>query len=182
MTEAEWLACEDPEELFKALFEVIPSPASRRKLLLFCVHCCFFDSHETNPNTATCQYADHWRLAERHADDEVSESALREAWCGVDGQAESNWELRPEGWALDWVRRHDSSSNLEAPEVMQLLREIFGNPFGPVRAEPAWLTSDVLALAHGIYAERAFDRMADPCRPCTPRCRVRERRYPRPLP
>ncbi|WP_439626966.1 hypothetical protein [Gemmata sp.] len=25
--------------------------------------------------------------------------------------------------------------------------------------DPAWLTSDVLALARGIYAERAFDRM-----------------------
>src|SRR5262245_996761 len=40
-----------------------------------------------------------------------------------------------------------------------LLRDVFGNPFRPVRAEPSWLTSDVLALARGIYEERAFDRM-----------------------
>ena len=40
-----------------------------------------------------------------------------------------------------------------------LLRDIFGNPFRPVALEPAWLTSTVLALASGIYEERAFDRL-----------------------
>ncbi|MBY0459710.1 MAG: hypothetical protein K2V38_20515 [Gemmataceae bacterium] len=39
------------------------------------------------------------------------------------------------------------------------MRDIFGNPFRPVALDPAWLTSDVLALARGIYDERAFDRM-----------------------
>jgi hypothetical protein len=36
---------------------------------------------------------------------------------------------------------------------------IFGNPFRPVAFDPTWLTSTVLALATGIYAEHAFDRM-----------------------
>jgi hypothetical protein len=40
-----------------------------------------------------------------------------------------------------------------------LVRDIFGNPFRPVALDPAWLTSTVVALAEGIYAERAFDRM-----------------------
>jgi hypothetical protein len=39
------------------------------------------------------------------------------------------------------------------------LRDIVGNPFRPVALEPAWLTADVVALARGIYDERAFDRM-----------------------
>ena len=39
------------------------------------------------------------------------------------------------------------------------IRCIFGNPFRRVAADPAWLTSDVLALARSIYAERAFDRL-----------------------
>ena len=43
--------------------------------------------------------------------------------------------------------------------ISQLLREIFGNPLRPVSLNPAWLTSDVLLLARGICAERAFDRM-----------------------
>lgn len=38
-------------------------------------------------------------------------------------------------------------------------REIIGNAFTPTRFEAAWRTSDVVALAKGIYEERAFDRM-----------------------
>ncbi|MFO0822976.1 MAG: hypothetical protein U0792_07630 [Gemmataceae bacterium] len=39
-----------------------------------------------------------------------------------------------------------------------ILRDIF-NPFRLVTIDPSWLTSTVVALAEGIYAERAFDRM-----------------------
>ena len=41
----------------------------------------------------------------------------------------------------------------------RLLRDIFGNPFRAVTLDPSWLTSTVLALAAGIYNDRAFDRM-----------------------
>ena len=34
-----------------------------------------------------------------------------------------------------------------------------GNPFRPITLNPSWLTSTVLALANGIYEEKAFDRM-----------------------
>ncbi len=40
-----------------------------------------------------------------------------------------------------------------------LLHEIFGNPFRSVVADPSWLTSTAVALAKGIYDDRAFDRM-----------------------
>lgn len=39
------------------------------------------------------------------------------------------------------------------------LREIIGNPFTVPRFEAAWRTSDVVALAKGIYEERAWDRL-----------------------
>lgn len=41
----------------------------------------------------------------------------------------------------------------------ELLRDIFGNPSRPANADPSWLTSTVVALARGIYDEKAFDRM-----------------------
>ncbi len=40
-----------------------------------------------------------------------------------------------------------------------LVRDIVGNPFRPEAFDPAWRSETVVALASGIYAERAFDRM-----------------------
>jgi hypothetical protein len=39
------------------------------------------------------------------------------------------------------------------------LRCIVGNPFRPVAFAPSWRTETAVALAAGIYAERAFDRL-----------------------
>jgi len=39
------------------------------------------------------------------------------------------------------------------------LRCLFGNPSRPATLDPAWLTSTTIALANGIYADRAFDRL-----------------------
>ncbi len=38
-------------------------------------------------------------------------------------------------------------------------RDMFGNPFRPISLEPRWQTETVVALAAGIFADRAFDRM-----------------------
>jgi hypothetical protein len=43
---------------------------------------------------------------------------------------------------------------------VRLLHDIFGPlPFREVAADPRWLTADVVALAKGIYDEKAFDRL-----------------------
>ncbi len=47
----------------------------------------------------------------------------------------------------------------ERASQADLVRDIFGNPFRSVGIELEWLTDTVLALARGIYADRAFDRM-----------------------
>src|SRR5262249_42655294 len=59
----------------------------------------------------------------------------------------------------DVDRRNVARQKRERRYQTHLLREIFGNPFRPVTLDPAWLTSTVVALAQGIYEERAFDRM-----------------------
>jgi hypothetical protein len=46
-----------------------------------------------------------------------------------------------------------------ARQVAALLRDIIGNPYRPVPLNPSWLTTDVTALASGIYADRAFERL-----------------------
>src|SRR5262249_38337251 len=43
--------------------------------------------------------------------------------------------------------------------MIGLLYEVFGNPFCPVRAEPRWLTPEVVALAQAAYQEKAFGRL-----------------------
>jgi hypothetical protein len=40
-----------------------------------------------------------------------------------------------------------------------LIRCVFGNPYRPAAFDPSWLTSTVVAVARGIYDDRAFDRM-----------------------
>ena len=96
--------------------------------------------------------------------------ALVEAWADGDYPAEleshardricsqSAWEAAYEG-TLRTLEKLPSSDKKNQHTEFQLaaVHEIFGNPFRPVAVEPAWLTADVMRLARGIYAEKAFD-------------------------
>jgi hypothetical protein len=53
----------------------------------------------------------------------------------------------------------NTSPRRDHPEQAALLRCVAGYPFLPAALDPAWRTSDVVSLAAGIYAERAFDRL-----------------------
>jgi hypothetical protein len=53
----------------------------------------------------------------------------------------------------------DPSLGFPRDGVAWYLHELFGNPFRPVEVKPDWLTSTVVALANGVYDERAFDRL-----------------------
>jgi hypothetical protein len=44
-------------------------------------------------------------------------------------------------------------------ELVALLRCMFGNPYRPVEFDTRWRTETAVALATGIYADRAFDRL-----------------------
>jgi hypothetical protein len=65
----------------------------------------------------------------------------------------SAWE------ALDSLYQETVEGREERLQQCLLFREIFGNPFRPVAADPAWLTSAVVSLARAIYNDRAFDHM-----------------------
>jgi hypothetical protein len=88
---------------------------------------------------------------------------------------------RPDPWSMAWLRseamailagrviRRASGSGDGRPDHEQrapeeraqcdLIRCIFPSPFQPVASQDGWLTSTVVELARGIYAERAFDRL-----------------------
>ncbi|MDB5306923.1 MAG: hypothetical protein JWO38_1125 [Gemmataceae bacterium] len=61
----------------------------------------------------------------------------------------------------DWDYHVDLDRAIAAENVIlaALFREVFGNPFRPVAADPSWLTSTTVALASGIYRDWAFDRL-----------------------
>jgi hypothetical protein len=65
------------------------------------------------------------------------------------------FSFNPKEHSPDWVAAYEDEEVCQAA----IVRDVFGNPFRPVAVDPQWLTSDVLALARGIYEERAFDRM-----------------------
>ena len=58
-----------------------------------------------------------------------------------------------------WNDAYDRVNFEERVRLSGLLREVVGNPFRPVAFDPAWRSETAVALAFGIYAERAFDRL-----------------------
>jgi hypothetical protein len=76
-------------------------------------------------------------------------AAMAAAWALL--EAEGGADMRP----YDYDRGKRAEERAQAA----LLREVFGNLFRPVAVDPRWLTPDVVPLARGIYAERAFDQL-----------------------
>jgi hypothetical protein len=159
MTEEEWLACSDPFLMLDHL-DSVREWAGDRKLRLFCVECCRLIWNERmwegrSPGV---------EAAEQYAEGNADPEALRKTWLACLGDVVA---FRAAKFAAEWAIAGDSDpldltdplqKTLAAAEVV-LLRDVFGNPFRPVALDPAWLTSDVLTLARGIYEEKAFDRM-----------------------
>jgi hypothetical protein len=167
MTEQEWLESNAGWMLHHIEQRYAPSP--RKLRLLAAVYAGFL---QTQP-----EYADSKHVA--HLGEDVADGVQT---------LEDLWNDRVRGWgcAGDWsianlvlapdrignkIRLHISGlfksesesqaayTDCHLAAIRPYLLCIFGNPFRPVTLDPAWRTSDVLALARGIYEERAFDRM-----------------------
>ncbi len=181
MTEREWLAAVEPSPL--ELYLRDQGPVSDRKMRLFgcgCVRTVWTDlpNDVLRQSIVTC---------ERYADGDATADELKKAYDAANGtyegigdivadhspivvtalcQPKASFpmgtgssaglaavaaELAVGDWNVGWKR----AKQLHA----DIFRCVFGNPFRPVTIDPRWLTSTVVALAAGIYAERAFDRM-----------------------
>jgi hypothetical protein len=176
MTEQEWLACDDPTPML----EFLKGKASDRKLRLFAVACCGW-----LPGYGSFHFPHQLvRTAELFADGLVDVAELvdlRTASYIGDGDAVSEATMPPdEGQFIihailaaeitSWHRANPKGSRrrthaiqqkviIERRSISELLRCAIGNPFRSVSIETTWHTSTVLALANGIYEEKALDRM-----------------------
>jgi hypothetical protein len=166
MTEAEWLACSDPNPMLEFLQGT--GKASDRKLRLFAVACCRQAWHRI-PKAVSRQAVD---LAEAAAD----EPGLLKNFPYTPAY-DRRWAAHKLG--LGRGKRGDVADHaaygttyffgVAAASVAvecglgdcYLLREIFGPlPFRPLPADPSWLAWNdrtVVKLAQTIYDDRAYD-------------------------
>ena len=152
MTEAIWLTAQhNPYGLLNHLGK----KASQRKARLFACACL----RRCDPSLSEQEEAI-LRIVERSADglatadeqlfaeDHANDRGNRVGWAPL---VEGYWE------AVEAARV--AGEDRDEPAQCMLVRDIFGNPFRPVMVDPSWLTSTVVSLAAGIYADCAFDRM-----------------------
>ena len=183
MTEAEWLVCANPESMLHSLM----GAAGERKSRLFAVACCrrvwgdIRDAACRAAVEATERFVEGAETEEgrrrRHGRAEAAHGACY-AEFGHDHPATraAFAAMSASAHAMPWLVGYNVRTaaamaakgaadlapdrGVEGAEQAALLRDIFGNPFRPVSADPPWFTADVVALAAGIYEERAFDRLS----------------------
>ena len=176
MTEAEWLACEEPCEML----EFLRGRISARKLRLFvCAGCYLYSDHFCDESEWEAL-----QVGERHAAGLASTEELEQASATV-------WENTIDergkvSFALSAVMTnvHDAARRLclgviglvpnpptvpprlglliEWRPLVSILRDVAGNPFCQIDATQDWLSwndGTVRKIAQAIYDERAFDCM-----------------------
>ncbi|MDB5309895.1 MAG: hypothetical protein JWO38_4097 [Gemmataceae bacterium] len=175
MTEAEWVRAKDPT----LMLEFLRGKVSDRKLRLFAVACCW----EGKEYVRDWRRHEAIRIAELYADGLATPTELHVAFIyGAEAPPPDN-ELSPAEHAADAVScesaylaaeevlGHHSRYDYDAPyriilwwrqkkrmRVFQVrvFQDLFGNPFRPVTAAPAWQTSTAVALARQMYDSRDF--------------------------
>jgi hypothetical protein len=188
MTDAEWLACDDPRIQLNLWLQ-----KKNRKVRLAAVAACraFWDfltderisGHVTDEHRR--EASESLAVAERFADGLATEEELEAAWeraeavsralrDAIDAFAAGDYDMDDMrvgdaqevtdaiGWAASTSPERTFSPLRGIPGleflVARALREVFGPPTPPSFSR-AWLTPTVTAVAQGVYADRAFDRL-----------------------
>src|SRR5262245_10719467 len=150
MSEQVWLESSDPQRLLNAIglpflsgpvpprriFGDPPPVVSERKVRLFLAECSRLDSDA--PADRYAQYSERAEGSSGPVTDRTGE--------GV-------------GFMAAMFAHCFDSTDLDRKRSYQchLLRCIFGNPFKPVAADPAWQSPNAVTLAWTIYDERRWE-------------------------
>jgi hypothetical protein len=176
-TETDWLSATDPKLMLRYLGRepAARSPLGRRKLRLFGVACFRRQWHLFGQFAEIVACVE---FAEGYADGVGAKKRLKKVqdvnrqrfeWYG----RKPGEEVATAGVASAARYLCDEDASFAAGAVSglgtfgihdsiaqtALLRCIFGNPFRPVVIDPTWRSETAVALATGIYADRAFDRL-----------------------
>jgi hypothetical protein len=172
MTEAEWITCNVPGEMWQSSVW----KRSSRKESLFAVACfrrisqLFIDEMQDRAVTILEDFAD------GNATPESRKQARHDVWRCIPAWPEHTETPVDDPHFIATMlfralfQNHEATHAISASagladsapaiaEQARLFRDIFGNPFRPVTFDPAWQTNNVASLAQAIYDERAFDRM-----------------------
>jgi hypothetical protein len=183
MTEAEWLACTDPQ----IMLGLLRGQASDRKLRLFAVACCrriwslLTDERSQRAVAVVEQFAEElttemefeearWQAVDAYVAppnptpyDRALESAAEAACCaGWDDFTPTEQEAQGAATTAAHccqraVTHLGGDVDQEKSAQADLLRCILGpNPLGPAPIDPVWLTPIVTSLATAAYQERAL--------------------------
>jgi hypothetical protein len=188
MTEAECLACEDPNAMMSWL---APRDASR-KLRLFACACCrrvtkaedaqqlvelsekYADNEGVTKGqlkqlrrqcrTAHPLYSDQWEMVQAVKHAAAVRMDASHGW--YDGTSALSAAHHAAHTRLPPEKRHqydrfstDPDWRDECHSQAELVRDIFGNPFRPAAFAPEWRTDTAVSLAEQMYGSRDFGAM-----------------------
>jgi hypothetical protein len=169
MTEAEWIACANPD----AMLLHVRCNATQSKLRLFATTCCGQVWHLLDPKHHASR-----ELTARLTDCDAAFVAVGAAHSILLDPSHSthptdeshavafaNYQVTHEA-AFDAVRAAAESARRALPPgdaaaaaQASLLRELFGNPFREVKVDRGWRTDTVLSLAGQVYESCDFSLM-----------------------
>jgi hypothetical protein len=178
MTEEEWLACEDPDDMYFVSIDRLKS--YERKKDLFCLACAhlIWDFLKEDARRPYVWLEDH--LGEREK--LQSRGGVRDLFQGPARSLDLAHHRREGGiagaathvaydfWAGWYEYAFPNFCNdypifremlRDDPKqlLVSIIRDIFGNPFRPITLSPSWLTSTVISLANQMYDTRDFSAM-----------------------